>query len=243
MDIFNCWSVTVDDCHFDSSRSSLGKAQYRGNAGGLSIAYNTTDPSIPSLPQVSITDSTFTNNSAVLPLQNTSQQINLALNNNYFFGRGGGLGVFLNELHYNVTFEISNCNFSDNFAQSIGGGALFFIDGSKTHHDFTATNCNFRNNSAMFGGGLQIGMQVQNLNSAPSNFTLVNCSFVGNVANFGGGLGSVQIFSRGSGNMLSLLGSRFAENRGRDVGSAVMFASLLYIQNRQQSIHYRVRDW
>ena len=153
------------------------------------------------------------------------------------------MGIFLNEAYTNTSFEISNCNFSGNFAQTFGGGALLFVDGDGTHHDFTLTNCNFWNNTAAFGGGIQIAMQVRNLNSPPSSFILTNCSFLRNVANFGGGLGTIQIFNRGSGNMLSLSGSYFSENTGREVGSAVMFASLLYIQNREESLHYRVKDW
>ena len=243
VDLFNCWLITIDGCHFDSSRSSLGKAQFRGNAGGLSIAYHSNDPSTTNLTQVSITDSTFTNNSAILPSQNSSQQINLALNNNYFFGRGGGLGIFLNEAYRNISFEISNCNFSGNFAEFVGGGFLALVDGNETHHNFSVTNCNFWNNSAVFGGGLQAAMQVRNLNSSPSSFTITNTYFVGNVADFGGGMGTVQVFNRGSGNMVSLSGSYFSENTGREVGSAVMFASLLYIQNREESLHYQVKDW
>ena len=182
----------------------------------------------------------------LLPSQNSSQQINLALNDHYYFGRGGGLGIFVDESFTNISAEISNCNFSGNYAESFGGGIYLYVDGNETRHDFTVTNCNFTRNSAgpgSFGGGLQIAMLIRNLNSPPCNFTFSNCVFTENVADFGGGLSTVQVFSQGEGNMVSVSDTHFFNNTGSEVGSAVMFASLLYVQNRVQSLHYRVKDW
>ena len=239
-------SVTITNCHFENSTSSLAKAQFRGNSGGLSIGYHTADPSTTSLPKLSITESTFVDNSVLLPSQNSSQQIDLALNDHYYFGRGGGLGIFIDESYTNVTTEISSCIFIGNYAESFGGGLYLYVDGNETHHMFIVTNCSFLRNSAgpgSFGGGLQIALLIRNLNSPPCTFTFSNCSFTENTADFGGGLSSVQVFSQGEGNVVSVLGSHFFNNTGTEVGSAVMFASLLYVQNRVESLHYRVRDW
>lgn len=167
----------------------------------MSIAYYT-NPSdvntttITHRPVIHIAGCTFWNNSAFLPQQNSSQQINLALNNNYFVGRGGGLGIFIQESVKNVTTIVQNCTFVENFASSFGGGAYFYISGAESHHNFSVEDCNFTRNSAdkgSFGGGIQVAMLIRNLQSPPCNLEFVRCLFDLNEADYGGGLSTVQV--------------------------------------------------
>lgn len=48
---------------------------------------------------------------------------------------------------------------------------------------------------------------------------------------------------QGRGNNVTLTRSTFHQNTAHNIGSAVMFASLLYVQNRAESHHYLTEDW
>ena len=227
----------------------LEKEQYRSNSGGLAIAYHTNKTvyfNTSRKPWITVTDCTFIDNKAFLPGDNSSrQQINQALNNHTYFGRGGGLGIFLDELYINISVDIEQCRFHDNYAESFGGGLYIYIDGANTQHNFTISNCTFTNNSAgpgSFGGGLQVALLIRNTESEPSQLDFIGCRFMDNTASYGGGLSSVQVYSQGTGNKVSLRDSYFEGNVASDVGSGVMFASLLYVQNRMSSFYYQVSD-
>ena len=192
--------MKIHQSKFTNCVTDIAKAQYRGNSGAVSIAYytspDTNTSAIPSQPLIHITDCAFRNNSAFLPPQNSNEQINLALNNNYFFGRGGGLGIFIQESFKNVTTYVQNCTFIENHAASFGGGAYLYISGSESHHNFSVEDCNFTRNSAgegSFGGGVQVPMLIRNLRSPPCNLDFVRCVFDGNLADYGGGLSTVQV--------------------------------------------------
>ena len=202
LDLFNIGLIEIHQSNFTNCKTEIAKTQYRGNSGAISIAYysqpGTTLNSNPitSEPQVNITGCRFFNNSAFLPPQNSSEQINLALNNNYFFGRGGGLGIFIQESLKHVTTFIQNCTFVKNYAASFGGGAYLYINGNQTQHDFTVEDCNFTKNSGgegSFGGGIQVPLLIQNQGSPPCNLEFIRCVFDRNVADYGGGLSTVQV--------------------------------------------------
>jgi hypothetical protein len=198
LDLFNIGLIEVHQSNFTKCMTDIAKTQYRSNAGAVSIAYssiNTTSP-ITSEPFVHITGCTFWNNSAFLPLQNSSEQISLALNNNHFFGRGGGLGIFIQEKLRNVMTFIQNCTFVENYAASFGGGAYLYISGEESHHNFSVEDCNFTRNSAgegSFGGGVQVALLIQNQMSPPCNLEFIRCVFDSNMADYGGGLSTVQV--------------------------------------------------
>lgn len=191
----------MHNSNFTNCITDVAKAQFRGNSGAVSIAYytNPSDVNMTTVtrqPVMRITGCTFQNNSAFLPQQNSNQQINLALNNNYFFGRGGGLGIFIQESVKNVTTIVQNCTFVENFASSFGGGAYFYISGNESHHNFSVEDCNFTGNSAdegSFGGGIQVAMLIRNLQSPPCKLEFVRCLFDFNKADYGGGLSTVQV--------------------------------------------------
>ena len=198
LDLFNIGLIEVHQSNFTNCMTNIAKTQYRGNAGAVSIAYlsvNTTSP-ITSEPLVHITGCMFWNNSALLPPENSSEQINLALNNNFFFGRGGGLGVFIQESLRNITTLIQNCTFVENYAASFGGGAYLYISGKGSHHNFSVEDCNFTRNSGgegSFGGGIQVPLLIRNKGSPPCNLEFIRCVFDSNQADYGGGLSTVQV--------------------------------------------------
>ena len=200
LDLFNIGLLEINHSNFSSCITDVAKAQYRGNSGAVSIAYytppDTNKTVITPQPVVHITGCLFWNNSAFLPPQLSSQQINLALNDNSFFGRGGGLGIFIQESAKNVSTFVQNCTFVENFADSFGGGAYLYISGNESHHNFSVVDCNFTGNSAhmgSFGGGIQVAMLIQNRQSPPCNLEFVRCLFDNNMADYGGGLSTVQV--------------------------------------------------
>ncbi len=246
VDVYNCWEVHVDNSTFENNTAIVGTGQFRANSGGLAVAYHTSEPSNGSRPLVRVTGSVFKSNRALLPTQNSSQQINLALNNHYYFGRGGGFGIFIDEVYAYVSTEVSDCTFIGNYADSFGGGIYLYVDGNGTYHNFSVSGSTFVDNSAgegSFGGGIEVALLIRNINSPPTSFNISRCEFTNNTADFGGGLSFVQVYSQGAGNSISLSDSTFINNTANNVGSAVMFASLLYVQNRMESLHYKVRDW
>lgn len=169
----------------------------------MSISYLSNDTQTPlnvpfsATPFASITNSIFTNNRAVLPPGQSTAQINQALNNNIYLGRGGSVGIFVHESTLrNISFLIQECVFDGNFAESFGGGVYLYVAGSNTNHTFTVEDNVFTKNIAgdgSFGGGLQVAMLIQNLNSPPTRFNFTRCHFEENVAAFGGGLSTVQV--------------------------------------------------
>ena len=248
VDIFNCQTVQVEDSVFFKNSAMRQKEQYHANSGGLGIAYHTNatayfNTSLP--PSVTVTDCEFTHNRVSLPEASSQQQINQALNNHIYFGRGGGFGVFLDEYFVNIVVTIERCRFESNYAESFGGGLYIYIDGASTSHNFTVSDSNFTSNMAdegSFGGGIQVAFLNRNTRHGPSQLEFSHCRFVGNTAWFGGGLSSVQVFSKGSGNIITLRESYFERNTAINVGSGVMFASMLYVQNRLSSNYYKVSD-
>lgn len=98
------------------------------------------------------------------------------------------------------------------------------------------------NTAGNFGGGIQVALLIRNANKDPSRLDFIHCNFFNNTASFGGGLSSVQVYSQGAGNVISLSDSHFEGNQASDVGSGVMFASLLYVLNRKLSHYYEVSN-
>ncbi len=171
------------------------------------------------------------------------------------------MGIFVQESSLrNISFLIQGCLFDGNFAESFGGGLYLYVAGSKTNHTFTVENSTFTRNVAgkgSFGGGLQVAMLIQNLDRPPTRFDFIGCHFEDNMADYGGGLSTVQVstcivvhvhasqdllmlqvYSQGAGNLVSISECTFVNNRANNVGSALMFASFLYVQNRNESLHY-----
>lgn len=247
LDIFNCLQTEIVASTIQDSVAKGQKLQYRGNSGGISLGFFHNRSSAAENHSVRLHNLTIRNNRALLPANNfNKQQIDLALNDHFYFGRGGGIGVFIDETQVNVSIEVLNCTFINNFADSFGGGMYFYVDGDSTHHQFVTKKCLFKGNAAgngSFGGGLQVAFLIRNNNADPTECIFEDCTFINNSAAFGGGLSTVQVYNQGQGNKVSVAQSVFENNTAVNVGSGLMFGSLVYIQNRVRSLHYKVEDW
>ena len=209
---------------------------------------------------VYVTNCVFTENSASLGGNDIQQQINEAINRLIYIGRGGAMGVSVESNDsVDITVTIEHCIFENNLADFSGGAVYLIVNGINSQHSFSLRNCNFTGNVAgvsgsnesgkmdeeggnAYGGGIVVGFQNRNAQSQPTSIYVIQCRFKQNTANFGGGLSVVQIYSQGAGNRVVLSDSYFEENFSDDVGGAVMFASLLYVQNRKDSYHYLVKN-
>ena len=101
LDIYNCQSTSLTNSSFlDNTGSGISNSSYRGNTGAVSIGFNNVPDHI-SFPNVQISGCNFTNNSATArSVFRTSSQ---AFSSQIFSGRGGALGVFINESLYNIS--------------------------------------------------------------------------------------------------------------------------------------------
>ena len=129
-----------------------------------------------------VTNCTFSNNSAVQGGGMCNYESSPAVTNCTFTGNSADLGGGM----YNQEFSsptVTNCTFSNNSAgggwpNRGEGGGMYNVDNSSP----TVTNCTFSGNSAAgygYGGGM--------FNLWYSNPTLTNCTFNGNSADFHGG--------------------------------------------------------
>lgn len=169
---------------------------YRGNTGGVSFGYNTL-PSHFSSPSLCVQNSTFINNSATAESAFlTSSQAFFA---EIFTGRGGAMGVFINESNHNVTVEIFDCVFKKNYARSFGGSIYILLGGFTTYHKAVLQQTRFHLNSARLGGG---ALQSSFFNVGPQDDPLLmlfdNCTFSNNSAIAGG---SIFVFTSTTGNL------------------------------------------
>lgn len=191
--------MEIQYTHFRDCVASIGSEQFRTNSGAVSIAYyrqqEDESPLRNTYPTLTVTNCTFINNSAYLPDTN-SDQMNLALNTNFFNARGGGLGIIPQDSFSNVQAHITNTIFQQNQAESFGGAVVIIIIGNETSHEFTFENCTFLHNTAgntSLGGGLHVALLLKNLDSPPTNITVIGSRFEENSANFGGGFSVVQV--------------------------------------------------
>lgn len=185
LDIYNCQNVTIADVAVQNN-SGTGRLieSFRGNSGGIAIGYNTL-PDDYFNPTVHISNSVFQNNRA-----NGFRTPNRAVAANVYLGRGGGLGVFLNESLHNLTLTISDCVFENNSVRLFGGG-LFIV--TQSHPDnqlnMLVEQSIFRGNNASYGGaGVQLSYLNSGSNRNPHTVSFRQCAFVNNRGSAGGGI-------------------------------------------------------
>ena len=204
LDIFNCQSTSLTNSSFlDNTGSGISNSSYRGNTGAVAIGFNNLPPHISS-PNVQISDCNFTNNSATensvfrTPSETFSSQI--------FSGRGGALGVFINESFYNISVVISDCRFEHNYARSFGGSMYLLFNSFNTQHTISVDRTHIVSNTAEVGGG---GVSIPyNSNGLPGSLHTVNftdCVFDRNKAVAGGGLHVYVFLGKLSCTQLSLI--------------------------------------
>ena len=245
-DILNCRHVEVINCRFYNSNASTPNDQYRGNSGGLTIGYHSNiSDCLSENPTVTVNNCRFSRNRAYFPTQRLSNSdVNVALNNRYYFARGGGIGLILDDDYCNITAIITNCTFDSNYALAFGGGIYINLNGKNTHHNISVIGCMFSNNfSSRFGGGLLAEFLLANNKIEPSQLMVNNCSFINNQAQYGGGVSTNQFYNLGQGNMVQIMNSFFTGNQASITGSSVIFASFEYTQIRNTMHPYLIKNW
>ena len=192
LDIYNCHNVTLDhiSLHNNSGNGRLQES-VRGNSGGVAFGYNML-PIQYINPSLTVSNSIFMNNRALRFLAPEEAETNKV-----FFGRGGGMALYMNESNQDIHVEITDCIYKGNFARLFGGG-IYFVSNSyeTTQHVVEINRCQFSDNVGRSGGA---GVQVFFLSSGdvmrPHSFILRDCSFERNIGESGGGMyASVGMF-------------------------------------------------
>ena len=138
-------------------------------------------------PNILVSGCNFTRNRATAESFFTSTST--AFFSRIFTGRGGGLGVYINESLHNISGVISGNIFVDNYARSFGGGLFIVIVGGKTQNIFQVKRNLFINNKAVLGaGGYVVTFFSVGLRDAPHTTNVTDCVFSGNVGESGGGV-------------------------------------------------------
>ena len=187
LDIYNCQSTFLSNSTFlDNSGSGISNYAYRGNTGAVSIGFNNVPADI-SFPNVLVSRCNFTNNSATA--RSVFRTPSQAFSSQIFSGRGGALGVFINESFYNLSVEISDCRFERNFARSFGAGMYLLFNGFNTQHTSNVDRTYMISNMAgVGGGGIQLSYISNGIVDSPHMANFTDCVFDGNRGNAGGGM-------------------------------------------------------
>lgn len=160
---------------------------YRGNTGGVALGYYEY-PEHMNPPKVEISNCEFINNRALA--SHTFLTPERAVSSQVFTGRGGGLGIFINESKLDIFMEFSNCTFANNYARSFGGGLFIILNGYNTQHVLLFRNNNFSSNVGQVGGGgVQLSfLSASDTNEPPHSVVFSDCNFDKNVGEAGGGI-------------------------------------------------------
>ena len=169
-----------------------------------------------------------------------------------FPGRGGALGIFINEAIKNtaVIMTIDKCNFTNNKAEAYGGALYLQSNQLSSGHSFILTNSIFESNYAAIGGAgiaqgsIKIGDFDSNTIFTPSHYYLVDCKFTNNTAQFGGAVSFIEALDRKQTNdIISIHNCIFDGNIGMNIGAAILFSSLTLPHLAGQDIPYNISNW
>ena len=189
LDVFNCVNVTLSRLLLEHNYGTgIVPLPYRGNTGGIAIGFNGLPPDPTASPRVELSHSILRNNSALA----TSHVISISSTafSQVFTGRGGALGVFVNDSYNNVSVTITNCSIESNTARSFGGGAYFLFNGDTAQHSFAMDTTHFSSNVARLygGGGVHLSFLSNGIPTAPHTVVFTDCQFHNNRAETGGGI-------------------------------------------------------
>ncbi len=190
LDIYNTANTTLLGCtFFNNSGTGISRNAFRGNTGAVSIGFNNIelDQQEGSQPQVLVSHCNFTRNRA------TAESSVLSTSNAFFSriftGRGGALGLLVNESFNDISGEIIDNTFEDNYARSFGGGLYVVIFGANTQDTFLLRRNKFINNVALLGaGGFIVTYFSVGVRDTPHTTIVSDCTFSGNMGEVGGGV-------------------------------------------------------
>ena len=237
--------LTVINCTSTQPRVRVSNNVFPENSA-ISLAYRN---SSRSTSIVSITNSQFINNHIRISVVEAPETTaSAAVMGGFYPGRGGGLGLFINELVNQVKATIHNCMFINNSAGAYGGGYYFASNGLNGGY-VTITNSLFVNNTAIVNGaGIFQGTTktADDTYFTPINFTVVNCSFTGNKAKFGGGVSFnlyLALARRHISDNVSISNCMFDGNTATTIGSAILISSYAYVQLADIDKPYIITSW
>ena len=242
LDIFNCAHVTIANSNF-SDNSGTGNIflPFRGNTGAVSIGYNNNESSILAInSNILVQNCSFTNNRAYASTESyvTSNDI---IARGIFTGRGGALGLLINESFHNVNALIINCQFINNFAVSFGGGIYLALHGMDTQHNVTVDDCEFINNIGILGAGAI--SNTNGVHNLPLTVVFKNSHFIRNQGETGG---AILIFPgsafESKDNSISMNNNTFKENEATDFGGAISSASYAFFESTELQPAYQISN-
>ena len=185
LDVYNCQNVILNflTLHNNSGNGRLLKSA-RGNTGGIGIGYSIL-PADYTNPTLTLSNSNFIGNRAMGFL--TSER---AVKELVYLGRGGGVGLFMNESMHSLWIVIADCLFEGNVARLFGGGMFLLSTGYvEVQHQVMIERCRFIKNLGNSGGG---GMQLSLLQTGdmerPHTIVYTDCLFEMNRGVTGGGI-------------------------------------------------------
>lgn len=232
---FSIMNCTHQDTNSFPENSALSIV-YRGS--GRNMSY------------VQIYNSQFQYNS--VGNKETERNHNVAATGSSYPGRGGALGIFINEPIRNtaINIVISECSFINNTAGLFGGAIYLTSNQLSSGHSFRLINSVFEQNYAgVDGGGFSQGstktgnFSIHTFFTA-SNYHLENCNFTQNTAQFGGAVGFVTALDRKrTADTISISDCIFDGNVGTYIGAALMFSSLTYPHLPEQDFPHNISNW
>ena len=185
-DIFNVPSIYITDSTFtNNTGTGISRVPFRANTGAVSLGFNNIERNLTLQPLISVSRCNFTGNNA--SAANAFTTTTSAFFNRIFTGRGGGLGISINESRYNITAMISDNRFVGNYARSFGAGIFMVIFSEGTQNLMLVRRNVFVDNFALLGaGGLVMTFFSIGLDTAPHTLNISDCLFRGNSGESGG---------------------------------------------------------
>ncbi len=198
LDILNCESVILNCLLFeDNIGTGTFQESFRGNTGALSLSFQNY-PQTFSTPRIKLNNCQFINNRAEATENFLST--NEALSRNIFTGRGGSIGIFINEHMSDVNIHIEDSAIVNSYARSLGGGVFMIINGQLPRQhvvNFIRTNISL-SYAQVAGSGVFLGyLSATDTVLTPHSVLFEQCNFVNNTGFSGGGVYIVTSFLGG----------------------------------------------
>jgi len=190
LDIFNSVDILIKQCiFFNNTGTGISRISFRANTGAVAIGFNNVqlEDSGGRKPHILVSDCNFTRNRATA--ETFFRSTDVAFASRIFSGRGGGLGLFVNDSQHNITATICDNVFAHNFARSYGGGLFMVIFGQNTQNMLEVERNVFESNEGLLGaGGVLMTFFSDGVLGYPHTTKISDCSFSGNSGTSGGGL-------------------------------------------------------
>ena len=242
----NCFSVMLQNIVVENCSSVQSNNESFRENGAVSLAYRNSTLHTAS---VYVLSSQFNHNSITIDTTKRPSIRGEGAFGDRYPGRGGGLGLYINELVNQINLTIDNCMFNNNSALD-GGGVYISANGQSGGHRVMITNSVFNNNKAVFTGAA-----IFEASSKTGNFTgigqfnrsyyyLSHCNFSGNVGDFGSSFIFVISLSRKrTPDFVSICNCMFDGNNATTVGAAIQISSLTYLQLPSQDTPFNISNW